>query len=178
MNGVKTLDNFAPDTVTDPLGLVAGTYEVDIYAAGTGPAVAAPAAPILSTTLEMPPGGNVTAVAHLDGAGDPSLSAFLNDTSTALTGQGRVVVRHLAQAPAVDIVANGSLKVFENLINPNEDQVDLPAGRGSGLRVAREVLHGIPGVAFVELDSRDVVRHRIVAAIVDAYQRFEENGGS
>ncbi len=55
-------------------------------------------------------------------------------------------------------------------------QVDLPDGRGSGLRVAREVLHGIPGVAFVELSSRDVVRHRIVAAIVDAYQRFEENG--
>lgn len=57
-------------------------------------------------------------------------------------------------------------------------QVDLPDGRGSGLRVAREVLQGIPGVAFVELSSRDVVRHRIVAAIVDAYQRFEENGRS
>ena len=64
------------------------------------------------------------------------------------------------------------------IITGDITQVDLPAGRGSGLRVAREVLHGIPGVAFVELDSRDVVRHRIVAAIVDAYQRFEENGGS
>jgi len=53
-------------------------------------------------------------------------------------------------------------------------QVDLPTGKGSGLRVARQVLRGISGVAFVELTSRDVVRHRIVAAIVDAYQRYEE----
>lgn len=64
------------------------------------------------------------------------------------------------------------------IITGDITQVDLPVGRGSGLRVAREVLQGIPGVAFVELTSRDVVRHRIVAAIVDAYQRFEENGGS
>jgi phosphate starvation-inducible PhoH-like protein len=64
------------------------------------------------------------------------------------------------------------------IITGDITQVDLPIGRGSGLRVARDVLQGIPGVAFVELTSRDVVRHRIVAAIVDAYQRFEENGGS
>ena len=64
------------------------------------------------------------------------------------------------------------------IITGDITQVDLPIGRGSGLRVARDVLRGIPGVAFVELTSRDVVRHRIVAAIVDAYQRFEENGGS
>ena len=64
------------------------------------------------------------------------------------------------------------------IITGDITQVDLPIGKGSGLRVARDVLQGIPGVAFVELTSRDVVRHRIVAAIVDAYQRFEENGGS
>ena len=64
------------------------------------------------------------------------------------------------------------------IITGDITQVDLPVGRGSGLRVAREVLQGIPGVSFVELTSRDVVRHRIVAAIVDAYERFEDNGGS
>jgi chitodextrinase len=128
VNGARTLEGFAPDTVTDPLGLVAGTYEIDIYAAGAGPAPAAPAAPILSTTLEMPPGGNVTAVAHLDAAGDPSLSAFLNDTSTPDPNQARLVVRHLAAAPAVDIVANGSLKLFESVTNPNEGQIDVAAG--------------------------------------------------
>lgn len=53
-------------------------------------------------------------------------------------------------------------------------QVDLPTGRGSGLRQARSVLRGIPGVAFVELTAEDVVRHRIVASIVEAYRLFEE----
>jgi phosphate starvation-inducible PhoH-like protein len=61
------------------------------------------------------------------------------------------------------------------IITGDITQVDLPTGKGSGLRIARQVLRGIPGVAFAELTSRDVVRHRIVAAIVDAYQRYEEH---
>jgi phosphate starvation-inducible protein PhoH and related proteins len=53
-------------------------------------------------------------------------------------------------------------------------QIDLPEGRGrSGLLVVRGVLEGIDGVAFVELDSHDVVRHRIVQDIVDAYERHQ-----
>jgi phosphate starvation-inducible PhoH-like protein len=55
-------------------------------------------------------------------------------------------------------------------------QVDLPSGAASGLQQARVALEGIPGVRMVELTSKDVVRHRIVAAIVDAYRRFEEGG--
>ena len=54
-------------------------------------------------------------------------------------------------------------------------QVDLPSGRGSGLREAPRVVAGIAGVSFVELTSADVVRHRIVAAIIEAYARFEED---
>ncbi len=49
-------------------------------------------------------------------------------------------------------------------------QVDLAAGR-SGLLGLEKVLTGIEGLAFVHLNSKDVVRHRIVAAIVDAYER-------
>jgi phosphate starvation-inducible PhoH-like protein len=49
-------------------------------------------------------------------------------------------------------------------------QVDLAAGR-SGLLGLEPVLTGIDGVAFVQLTSRDVVRHRIVQDIVDAYER-------
>ncbi|MGI8796192.1 MAG: PhoH family protein [Acidimicrobiia bacterium] len=53
-------------------------------------------------------------------------------------------------------------------------QIDLPEGRGrSGLLVVRDVLNEIPGLAFVELGSRDVVRHRIVQDIVDAYGASE-----
>ncbi len=60
------------------------------------------------------------------------------------------------------------------IITGDISQTDLPAGRVSGLNVVRDILVGIPGVAFVELSARDVVRHRIVASIVEAYQRFEE----
>ena len=55
-------------------------------------------------------------------------------------------------------------------------QTDLPTANGSGLRQARKVLSTVPGVAFVTLHASDVVRHRIVAAIVEAYAEFEENG--
>ena len=54
-------------------------------------------------------------------------------------------------------------------------QIDLPDGRGrSGLLAVRGILEGIPGLTFVDLTSRDVVRHRIVGDIVDAYHRHEE----
>ena len=51
--------------------------------------------------------------------------------------------------------------------------VYMPDNRRSGLKVVREILSDIPGVSFVELTARDVVRHRIVASIVEAYARFE-----
>jgi phosphate starvation-inducible PhoH-like protein len=59
------------------------------------------------------------------------------------------------------------------IITGDISQTDLPTGKVSGLSVVREILAGIPGVAFVELSARDVVRHRIVASIVEAYQRYE-----
>ncbi|HQK25881.1 MAG TPA: PhoH family protein, partial [Synergistaceae bacterium] len=52
-------------------------------------------------------------------------------------------------------------------------QVDLPAGKMSGLRVISSVLQGIEGIEFVSLDNRDVVRHEIVQRIVLAYEDFE-----
>jgi phosphate starvation-inducible PhoH-like protein len=55
-------------------------------------------------------------------------------------------------------------------------QIDLPDGRGrSGLLAVRRILEGIPGLAFVDLTSRDVVRHRIVQDIVNAYQEHESS---
>jgi phosphate starvation-inducible PhoH-like protein len=53
-------------------------------------------------------------------------------------------------------------------------QIDLPDGRGrSGLLAVRSFLEGIPGLEFVDLTSADVVRHRIVQDIVDAYELHE-----
>jgi phosphate starvation-inducible protein PhoH and related proteins len=51
-------------------------------------------------------------------------------------------------------------------------QVDLPSGQRSGLRIVREILAGIDDVHFSTLTSHDVVRHRLVGEIVDAYDRW------
>jgi phosphate starvation-inducible PhoH-like protein len=56
-------------------------------------------------------------------------------------------------------------------------QIDLPSGQSSGLRVVRDILTGITGLSFSYLSSRDVVRHRIVQDIVEAYRRFDEASG-
>ncbi|MFI7125340.1 PhoH family protein [Nonomuraea sp. NPDC050153] len=52
-------------------------------------------------------------------------------------------------------------------------QVDLPNGTVSGLRVVQEILDGIPDIHFARLSSADVVRHKLVSEIVDAYGRYD-----
>ncbi|NUO99010.1 MAG: phosphate starvation-inducible protein PhoH [Nonomuraea sp.] len=52
-------------------------------------------------------------------------------------------------------------------------QVDLPSGTVSGLRVVQEILEGIPDIHFARLSSADVVRHKLVSEIVDAYGRYD-----
>jgi phosphate starvation-inducible PhoH-like protein len=50
-------------------------------------------------------------------------------------------------------------------------QVDLPPGTRSGLRDALDTLEGLPGIGVARFDKRDVVRHPLVARIVDAYEQ-------
>ncbi|MBA2725414.1 MAG: PhoH family protein, partial [Actinobacteria bacterium] len=54
-------------------------------------------------------------------------------------------------------------------------QVDLPQGARSGLVVIEQILTDIKGVTFAHLDARDVVRHKIVQDIVEAYRLFTES---
>ncbi|MBT8215185.1 MAG: PhoH family protein, partial [Acidimicrobiia bacterium] len=60
------------------------------------------------------------------------------------------------------------------VITGDVTQVDLGDGKRSGLMQVRSVLNRVPGVEFLEFTGDDVVRHRIVAAIVEAYGRHEE----
>ena len=59
------------------------------------------------------------------------------------------------------------------VVNGDVTQVDLPAGRTSGLREAVNVLRDVDGVAFVEFGQADVVRHELVQRIVRAYAAYE-----
>lgn len=60
------------------------------------------------------------------------------------------------------------------VITGDVTQIDLPSGTTSGLRLVRDILTDIDDVAFCELTSSDVVRHRLVGQIVDAYSRYDE----
>jgi phosphate starvation-inducible PhoH-like protein len=52
-------------------------------------------------------------------------------------------------------------------------QVDLPSGQVSGLRIVQDILDGIPDIHFAKLTSHDVVRHKLVGKIVDAYDSYD-----
>ncbi len=63
------------------------------------------------------------------------------------------------------------------VVTGDETQVDLGKGQRSGLRVASRILDGVDGIGVVRLTEKDVVRHPLVAKIIQAYQRFEEGQG-
>jgi phosphate starvation-inducible protein PhoH and related proteins len=60
------------------------------------------------------------------------------------------------------------------VVNGDVTQIDLPTGQRSGLVVVQEILGDIEGIEFIHLGGRDVVRHKIVQDIVEAYRRFSE----
>lgn len=122
VNGEITLEGFEPGTVTDPLDLPAGEYEIAIREAGAAP----DSDPAISGSATVEDTTNATIVAHLDEGGAPTLSVFVNDVSQIPAGQARLTVRHTAAAPAVDVLADGSVLV-ENLANPDEATAEVPA---------------------------------------------------
>ena len=64
------------------------------------------------------------------------------------------------------------------VITGDPSQIDLPRGQTSGLVEATEVLADVRGVSFTHFNSQDVVRHPLVARIVDAYAIYEEQGAN
>lgn len=63
------------------------------------------------------------------------------------------------------------------VVTGDQTQVDLARGQRSGLKFAARILEGVEGVKVVHLTDQDVVRHPLVARIIQAYQRFEEGEG-
>lgn len=59
------------------------------------------------------------------------------------------------------------------VVTGDVSQVDLPTGTRSGLKVVQEILAGVDDIAICRLSSRDVVRHRLVTDIIDAYERWD-----
>lgn len=60
------------------------------------------------------------------------------------------------------------------IINGDMTQIDLPSHTKSGLKEALEILNGIEGIGIVELGQKDIVRHKLVTRIVNAYEKKEK----
>ena len=61
------------------------------------------------------------------------------------------------------------------IITGDMTQIDLPKGQRSGLREAYDLLRNIEGIEFVEMDKSDIVRHKLVTQIVNAYEQYDKN---
>lgn len=60
------------------------------------------------------------------------------------------------------------------IITGDCSQVDLPRGVKSGLSEALEILDGVKGIGFIHMDKKDIVRHKLVSRIVDAYDKYSK----
>ncbi|WP_249999072.1 DUF4397 domain-containing protein [Actinoplanes sp. M2I2] len=123
VNGEKTVPGFQPGKVAGPLSLPAGQYDIAL----TKPGDAIGSALLTVNDAEVPADANISLVAHLDAGGKPALTPFVNDTAKLAAGKTRLIVRHAAAAPAVDIRAGGE-PVFEGVTNGKEGKADLDAG--------------------------------------------------
>ena len=143
-NGKELLPNFAPGTLTAPVALPAGQYDLKVVKPGAG---ASGDAIIEAKGVTVPAGANITVVAHLGADGKPMLTPYVNDTTKLAAGKARLTVRHDAAAPAVDVRANGT-PAFKGLVNPKQAMADLAAGTIS----ADVVLAGTSTVAIGPAD--------------------------
>jgi len=165
VNGQRALDDFTPTTVAGPLTLPEGSYDLKVVAGdaadGNAPAIVA------ANDVAVPGGANISVVAHLNAAGQPALTPFVNDVSKVAAGKARLVVRHTAAAPAVDVRANGEV-AFPGLTNPKEAKADLAAGT-----VSADVV--LAGTDTVAIPATEVTLKEGTATIVYAIGSAEAN---
>ena len=60
------------------------------------------------------------------------------------------------------------------IITGDMTQIDLPRGQRSGLSEALQILKDVEGIGFVELNKKDIVRHKLVTRIVNAYESHDD----
>ena len=108
--------------VSAPQSLPPGTYALAVKTA------TAPVATVATATVTLTANENATITANLDTKGSPALNVFSNPTTPAPAGDAWVVVRHVADAPGVDVYS-GSTKVITDATNPNSaGPIAVPAG--------------------------------------------------
>jgi hypothetical protein len=134
--GKVLIPGFTPGTLAGPLALPAATYDLGLQAAVPGIAAGANCAGpfALAASVAVAAGKNYTITANLNSTGKPALNVFTNNrapitkfVTKSTLNTGRVTVRHIAAAPAVDVFINGNVAI-SGLTNPNQAQAKLKRG--------------------------------------------------
>ncbi|PPG48910.1 MULTISPECIES: DUF4397 domain-containing protein [unclassified Rathayibacter] len=149
VDGKLTLDDFTPGSLAGPLDLPTGTYTVAITASTAADAGAPVIGPI---DISLEAGKSYTVAAHLKPDNTPTATLFTNDISKTAAGEGRLTVRHIAAAPAVDILAGGS-PVLTNVTNPNEGVLNLAPATISTVVAATGTTAPVIGPADVQVQE-------------------------
>jgi hypothetical protein len=127
-NGNLLIDNFTPGTMKT-MKVPGGSYDIAITADGMKPTD--PGMPLLAATADVRNGKSYTIAAFLsptaDGKAAPAIKVFQNNQAKMPKGKGRLTVRHIAAAPAVDVFLNGNV-AFSGLTNPNQVSGVVPKG--------------------------------------------------
>jgi hypothetical protein len=123
LDGALVLETFQPERNTDPLRVPAGDHKVEVRSAGA----ATTDAPLLTGTLKVTAGEVISAVVHLNADGDPALTQYTDDDAAIAAGQTRVVVRHVAAAPPIDVRLDGDA-LAEDLASTEEAKDEVAAG--------------------------------------------------
>ncbi|GAA3834939.1 DUF4397 domain-containing protein [Streptomyces phyllanthi] len=147
-NGKRLLSGFTPGSLSSPLSLPADSYDIEVFKAGASPS----GTPVVERTVEVTEGANASVTANLNVNGRPALNTFVNDTSRVPDGQSRLVVRHVADAPAVDVRAGGT-PVFKNVQNPEQEQTEVDAGSVNADVVLTGTTTVVIGPATLNLES-------------------------
>lgn len=147
VDGKRALDDFEPGTSAGLVSLPSGAHKVTIFPAD---AANGSGTPLLCAEADLPAGANVTLVEHLKEDGTPTITPFVDDVSKIPAGQARLVVRHTAAAPAVDVLAGGKA-VVSGLTNPHQKALEVPAGTVSAAVAAAGSTDPVIGPADLKL---------------------------
>lgn len=122
-DGARIINNLKSGQLTN-VRVPQGTYDIEIFVDGQNPRNDEPALSIDNVTFLA--GTCSTVTANLTATGTPTTNVFANCVSRNPSGEGRVTVRHIAAAPAVDVLANGET-LFGNVANGAAATARVPA---------------------------------------------------
>jgi hypothetical protein len=128
VDGEAVATGFEAGTIAGPIDASPGSHDIEVFAAdpaAPGDASTRTDEPLLSAPITVT-GSPESAIAHLDGSGEPRLSAFSEPMDALAPGQGRLIIRHVMEAGSLDARAGGE---SVGSLSPGEEiEVDVPAG--------------------------------------------------